>query len=340
VAKADGTACDDGDLCTQGDSCQAGACTGGPRATIAEYPTGLTQPQSIVPGPDGQLWFVSPHTRPGGFDGSVARMDPATGGVTPYAAARELHTIVTGSDGNLWLGETLPNAFGGLWALGRITPAGAFLPDITGIPADGLAISPDGDIWFTSSLSSIDVVGRITPTDALITALTTLASPAHGITTGPDGHMWIVESNGAAGPARIARVTLDGALTEFPVSTPGDLNGIAAGPDGNLWFTDAGRNEIGRITPAGAITKFAIPTAASGPFGITAGSDGNLWFTERAAGRLGWVTPDGHVGELACIPTANSGPSSITAGSDGGVWFTEADAGNIGSVRLPLALSH
>src|SRR5437899_649550 len=39
---------------------------------------------------------------------------------------------------------------------------------------------------------------------------------------------------------------------------------IALGPDGNLWFTegtDVVPAKIGRITPAGAITEFAIPTA-------------------------------------------------------------------------------
>ena len=41
--------------------------------------------------------------------------------------------------------------------------------------------------------------------------------------------------------------------------TSGHLNDIAVGPDGNLWFTDAGQNEIGRITTAGAITKFPRP---------------------------------------------------------------------------------
>ena len=55
------------------------------------------------------------------------------------------------------------------------------------------------------------------------------------------------------------------------MTSTGDLNDIATGPDGNLWFTDAGSNEIGRITTTGAITKFAVPTAASGVHGIIAG---------------------------------------------------------------------
>jgi hypothetical protein len=35
---------------------------------------------------------------------------------------------------------------------------------------------------------------------------------------------------------------------------------IAAGPDGALWFTEFNANQIGRITPAGSITEYAVPT--------------------------------------------------------------------------------
>jgi len=62
---------------------------------------------------------------------------------------------------------------------------------------------------------------------------------------------------------------------------------ITVGPDGNLWFTETNFNKIGRITPAGGITEFTIPTASSFPFGITAGPDGNLWFTEADGNKIG-----------------------------------------------------
>ena len=50
--------------------------------------------------------------------------------------------------------------------------------------------------------------------------------------------------------------------------------GIAAGPDGNLWFSDVVGNRIGRISTAGTISEFPVPTANSQPLGITAGPDG------------------------------------------------------------------
>jgi hypothetical protein len=87
---------------------------------------------------------------------------------------------------------------------------------------------------------------------------------------------------------------------------------------------------IGRITPAGAVTEFPIPTANSQPYGITAGPDGNLWFTEYLGNRVGRITPAGAVTEFA-VPTAGSLPLGITAGPDGNLWFTES-LGTVGRV--------
>ena len=63
------------------------------------------------------------------------------------------------------------------------------------------------------------------------------------------------------------------------------MGGLVAGPDGNLWFTEIGH--IGRLTPAGAVTEFALASSDSKPGVIVAGPDGNLWFTEPSAKALG-----------------------------------------------------
>ena len=92
-------------------------------------------------------------------------------------------------------------------------------------------------------------------------------------------------------------------------------------------------NKIGRITPAGIITEFPIPTPHSSPDGseITAGPDGNLWFAENAANKIGRMTTSGDFTEFA-VPTASSGPSAITAGPDGNIWFTEEVGNKIGRI--------
>src|SRR5262249_27412404 len=75
--------------------------------------------------------------------------------------------------------------------------------------------------------------------------------------------------------------------TEFstPTSSSGPRN-IVVGPDGALWFTEETGNKIGRITTAGVITEYPIPSN-NGAFGITLGPDGNLWFTEFAGNKIG-----------------------------------------------------
>ncbi len=118
--------------------------------------------------------------------------------------------------------------------------------------------------------------------------------------------------------------------------------GIAAGPDGNLWFTEELGNQIGRITPAGKITEFTLPTNCGDstfgcqPFGITAGPDGNLWFAELNGNRIGRITPAGVITEFhliaICVFSVGCGPDGITAGSDGNLWFTEFDGNAIGRI--------
>jgi streptogramin lyase len=99
------------------------------------------------------------------------------------------------------------------------------------------------------------------------------------------------------------------------------------GPDGNLWFTEANADKIGRITPSGGVTEFAIPTPGSSPLSIVVGSDGNLWFTEVNAFQIGRITTSGVVTEFH-LPTTGFKPISITAGPDGALWFTEMNANN------------
>ena len=114
-----------------------------------------------------------------------------------------------------------------------------------------------------------------------------------------------------------------------------------SGPDGNLWFTEAFGNALGKITTAGVITEFPIPTAGSGPSDIIVGPDGNLWFTEcncfgglpPGGNKIGKITIAGTITEFP-LPSANSGPNGIAAGADGNLWFTEENANQIGKITI------
>jgi virginiamycin B lyase len=92
------------------------------------------------------------------------------------------------------------------------------------------------------------------------------------------------------------------------------------GHDNNLWFTEAAGNKIGRITPAGTITEFSIPTTGSTPEGIAPGPDANVWFVEYSGNKIAFITPAGAITEYNSYPQS---PTALVTGSDNNLWLTE-----------------
>jgi hypothetical protein len=113
---------------------------------------------------------------------------------------------------------------------------------------------PDGNLWFTDMTN--DQIGRVTPSGSVslfTQGLTKWNSGPQYITIGPDGALCFTELRN-----RVGRITLDGRISEFSKGIPArsSIGGIVAGRDGNLWFTLYHGNELARITPAGAVTRF------------------------------------------------------------------------------------
>ncbi|HWC47476.1 MAG TPA: hypothetical protein VG448_01150 [Solirubrobacterales bacterium] len=120
-----------------------------------------------------------------------------------------------------------------------------------------------------------------------------------------------------------------GLVKELPVR---EVSEIAAGPEGNLWFTQNQRKKrpaIGRITPAGRVTRFKLGMKTH-PSWITAGPDGNLWFTfdggglAASGGGVGRITPQGDVTLFPEPPGVHGVPFEIVTGPDGSLWFNHA----------------
>jgi virginiamycin B lyase len=126
-----------------------------------------------------------------------------------------------------------------------------------------------------------------------------------------------------------------GRVREFAIPpSGGGPYGITSGPRHYLWFTEISSNQIGRLTPRGVITEFALPfLEGNAPYGITSGPDGNLWFTEINGNQIGRLTPRdrGVITEFA-VPTPNSMPYGITSGPDGNLWFAEWNGYQIGRI--------
>jgi streptogramin lyase len=119
---------------------------------------------------------------------------------------------------------------------------------------------------------------------------------------------------------------------EFTIPTAGSQpRGIVSGPDGALWFTEQSGNQIGRITTAGVITEFTIPSNAS-PVSITVGPDGALWFTEGNRNNIGRITTAGSITEYVNPAGGVASSYGIAAGSNGALWFTDSSRRKIGRI--------
>ncbi len=325
--------------------------------TLAEWTLpGLTayspssNPNSIVAGPDGALWFTEWIGNKIGRITTAGAITEFSNGISPNS---DPSIIKVGPDGNLWFSESI--ADGSRSAVAKITTSGGVTEYSAGInPAEdpyGITKGPDGNIWFVGAFDG-EGIYKLAPLDttptAKVMAHATPGSQSNNMIVGPgplatDSYLWFAETGGG----RIGRYDItSGDLREFPVPTstsqPYD---IVVGPDGNIWFSEYAGGAIGRITPdGGSVVEFKTGfPAGSGPNGITVGSDGNIWFVDANLGALGSLNPlnptaGGHEyvippttanGGLGCVPSstvtcpAGPFPIFITTGSDGNLWFTE-----------------
>ena len=123
--------------------------------------------------------------------------------------------VIAGPDGNLWYTSAVRDGSGG--RIGRITPQGVSLPSFSfGVPLiRGLVTGPDGNVW----AGDIDngAILKISPTGQLLggTSRRPAAAPLLHRRR-PERRIWFAES----GESRIAQITTQGQITEYPTLTP------------------------------------------------------------------------------------------------------------------------
>jgi pseudomonalisin len=248
--------------------------------------------------------------------------------------------LATGPDGAVWF-TAVPLAAGGD-RIGRVTTAGEVtefsIPgcnDSSQCFLQGIAGAPDGAVWFTDVSTQNKSIDRITTAGAVTRFALPDADRGNflpSMTLGQDGALWVLEYGFAP---KVGRITTSGAITEFQLAADDQPPpyfsvepSITAGPDGALWYTETGTNRIGRVTMAGKVTEFPVPTPRAGLTKIVAGPDGALWFAEASALKIGRITTTGAITEL---PTGfpffeGYGISGLAVGPDGNLWFTARDA--------------
>ncbi len=307
----------------------SGSSLAAPVGQIAEFPTPtpMSQPEGIVAGPDGNLWFAEINAS------KIGELNPATGAISEFATPTPNSSplgITTGPDGNLWFTEFAADKIGEINPTTHAISEFA-IPTASAFPVD-LTTGSNGNVWFTEDGGN--KLGEISPTTHAITEFTvpTPNSQPFGIASGPDGNIWFTEK--LASKIAVFNLTT-GTISEFPTLTAAAApNAISDGPDGTLWFTEQAdaASRVGLIDPTThAITEFHTPTPMGDPVVIAPGADGNMWFTE-GVGKIGTINAVTKAISEVTLPTASAGPVGITPGSDGNLWFTEVGAAKVGSI--------
>jgi virginiamycin B lyase len=278
---------------------------------------------------------------------------PPTGGAGPLAVDQH---------GNVWFDETYeaePESFPG--EIVRMDRQGAITVAAKKRPS-GLAVAPDGSIWFTGFRD----IGRISPDGTLSTFPLPDGEGEDGkvvfkdgpLVVGGDGNIWFSgargfrkEGKGAVGDEPIiGRLTPTGELAEFDLPREGGHPiRLTSGPDGNVWFTESSSNRVARITPTGQIQGYPLSPSTQ-PAGIAAGPDGAIWFMERREkdSAIARITTGGALTEFPLPPSEAEqteqlgglfGAGSVVPGPDGRIWFAYQD-GSVGRISPGGRLSN
>jgi streptogramin lyase len=301
---------------------------------VLTLPTANAAPTGITKAADGSVWFTE---RGANKLGRISSTGVLTEYVIPTANSTP-EQITASPDGFVWFTERTGKK------IGRINQSGGSIKEfvVPGYGAYPTAITTrgDGTVWFASvESSSVARLGKISST-GVVSMLPSANSAAtiSSLVGGPDGNLWVTRVSSRWGDS-VSKVntTGNGSWTHYKLPTAGsNPQSITVGSDGNLWFTEKNASKIGRITTAGVLTEFALPSGRA-PQQITLGSDGNLWFTEYGGNAIGQITPQGVITEFT-IPTASSKPYGIMAGPDGNLWFTEQGGNKIGKVLVTAAV--
>ncbi len=291
---------------------------------IREFPLpiSLSGPQTITQGPDGAMWFTE---RTGNRIGRITGGGSITEFPVPTRGSQPVG-IAAGPQGTIWFTEAAAHQVGVVTANGTIREfslSAATAATGTATPtASGSHYGPPGSQY------------RVTPLHIAGSGLTGSTSLyLSGLTIGPDGRPWFTEPSASL----VATLQVDGKLRTIPIRLPfnDDLQGIVTGPDHNLWFWP-NFQVVGRLTLAGSVTTYSLPSADDVPSSLTAGPDRNLWFVDsgkNGAATLMRLTPQGdltpiHVPGMSVDHGVANGPGKT-------LWFTGyADTDVVGRYDL------
>lgn len=129
---------------------------------------------------------------------------------------------------------------------------------------------------------------------------------------------------GEGGLERVLTAFDGGAMTveEYQLPPGHEPLGITTGADGNVWFVDRKVDSIGRLTLAGKLSEFAMPTKGLSPEFLTTSHAGSVWYGSYSM--FGSVGVDGTLTEYPSSTTFF--PYSLTVDAKDNLWFADSEA--------------
>src|SRR5262245_57095061 len=172
-------------------------------------------PFAISAGPDGRVWWAEQDDDGNGAVGAVTEGGAVTRYPDEITDEAGLADIAPGA-GVMWFTESLFDS------IGRINVATGvvrrFDEGILNGEPTGIAVGPDGNVWFTEA-ESPGAIARFVPSTQEVTEFSAGLTPdgaPNDIVAGPDGSMWFT-TLGAIG-----QITLGGAIVEHTAGIPPD----------------------------------------------------------------------------------------------------------------------
>jgi streptogramin lyase len=309
--------------------------------TTFQAPFALGSINTIVAGPDGNVWAADQGISPGAMStiDVYIRNELSVAPSSLSLTVGEKATLTASYTGFAPLSATSSNA--SVAAVARGTQARTFV--VTAVGAGSAIVSVSDTVHNTFNVAVTVSARARTPRHGAQDIHTTTqwiqfkANVPHpmklrGIVTGPDGVLWYTDSQDSL----LVRMTTTGATTSYKLSvviagkvhnfSPGLL---AVGADGRFYLggcllanNQCQRGYFGAATTTGAFTVYKTP---SGDYaGYTnrpgLGPDGNVWIPESS--HLVKVTPSGALTEYA-YPRGVSGVTGagVAVGVDKNVWF-------------------
>jgi len=192
---------------------------------------------------------------------------------------------------------------------------------------EDLAVAPDGQVWFTQTLSPLTALDPTT--DTMLAYGLPPGTNAVGVRVDDGGDVWFTDiSRPAIG--RLAPMTGDVHLWTIPGGNqPLDLGFDSAG---NVWFTDRAGDAVGYLSPArNEMALYAFP-ANTHPLQLAIDAADSVWFTAERGNFVARLEILPALGPPPVAPSASAftGYSISQAGSRADIGVTYVYDGSAG----------